>query len=296
MVSYNRILLDNAYEAWYQAIKYARKIKAGLVSLQYRKAFISNLHNAIELFLKQIMIDQNDHRVTSVKFDKLDALGEPLKGYYNNNNLNQFFAIIPVDQRKKFFSIEFKDLIALHKTILNGFLSSGQSYTTELNLLKKYRNDETHFFISSQDFLNEQDYVLLHNFMIDFNNVLVYYDLVPLLNKPFIDDNGLSFVDIKLNSDFSYKNVLLNSNGIKIISETINGELIENNSCSLYLLADFFKYVDKDNKLNFEDAYGYIQSMFDYNILDFEPYIVEAEYPYEGYSPQCRGYYVVINL
>ncbi len=64
----NQILLDNAVDSWIQAIKNVDEIKNGLVTLKYKKAFISNLHNAVELFLKQIMLNQNDYSV--VRIDK----------------------------------------------------------------------------------------------------------------------------------------------------------------------------------------------------------------------------------
>ncbi len=56
-----QILLNNAYESWIQAIKNARNIKNGLVTLQYKKLFIATLHNAVELFLKQIMLNNTDY-------------------------------------------------------------------------------------------------------------------------------------------------------------------------------------------------------------------------------------------
>lgn len=62
-----KILLKNAYESWIQAIKYARSIKSGLVTLQYKKLFVSTLHNAVELFLKQIMLDSLDYRIAKIK-------------------------------------------------------------------------------------------------------------------------------------------------------------------------------------------------------------------------------------
>ena len=61
-----QILLDNAYEAWKNAILYHDKIKKGYSTLEYQKGFVSSLHNAVELFLKQIMLNNNDHDVDSV--------------------------------------------------------------------------------------------------------------------------------------------------------------------------------------------------------------------------------------
>lgn len=58
-----KILLENACVAWRQAVEYRDYIKDGLSNLYYKKQFIGSLQNAIELFLKQIMIDNNDKKV-----------------------------------------------------------------------------------------------------------------------------------------------------------------------------------------------------------------------------------------
>lgn len=47
------ILRDNALEAWAMAIKYCEAILEGKATLEYRKHFVSSLHNAVELFIKQ---------------------------------------------------------------------------------------------------------------------------------------------------------------------------------------------------------------------------------------------------
>lgn len=46
------ILQDNALESWAMAIKYSNFILDGKATLQYRKQFVSSLHNAVELFIK----------------------------------------------------------------------------------------------------------------------------------------------------------------------------------------------------------------------------------------------------
>ena len=87
----NQILLKNAYASWVQAIKNARNIKNGFVTLQYKKTFIATLHNAVELFLKQLMLNQKDYRIAKVRAEKLDSNGEPLKSYYQSLDLNEYF-------------------------------------------------------------------------------------------------------------------------------------------------------------------------------------------------------------
>ena len=62
-----KILLDNALEAWAMAIRYSELIMAGKVTLANRKSFVSYLHNSIELFAKQHMLDVNDYRVAKAQ-------------------------------------------------------------------------------------------------------------------------------------------------------------------------------------------------------------------------------------
>lgn len=50
------ILQDNALESWAMAIKYSNFILDGKATLQYRKQFVSSLHNAVNLQAKEIWI------------------------------------------------------------------------------------------------------------------------------------------------------------------------------------------------------------------------------------------------
>ena len=75
-----QILLDNFIEAWINAIKYHDKIMKGYITLGIQKQFVSSLHNAVELCLKQKMLDKNDTFVAEIKIkDKEDA---ELSKYY----------------------------------------------------------------------------------------------------------------------------------------------------------------------------------------------------------------------
>ena len=45
----NQILQNNALEAWAMSIRYCDYILEGKATLEYRKHFVSALHNAVEL-------------------------------------------------------------------------------------------------------------------------------------------------------------------------------------------------------------------------------------------------------
>ena len=51
-----QILRDNALEAWAMAIKHCNAIMDGKITLGYRKQFVTSLHNAVELLIKQHML------------------------------------------------------------------------------------------------------------------------------------------------------------------------------------------------------------------------------------------------
>ena len=67
-----RIIIDNAYIAWSTILRYRNILLDGRDTIQNKKNYISSFHNAVELFSKQVMIDNNDYRVLNIK--KIDAL------------------------------------------------------------------------------------------------------------------------------------------------------------------------------------------------------------------------------
>ena len=114
-----QILLENAYEAWKNAISYHDKIQNGYSSLEYQKGFVSSLHNAVELFLKQIMLNNNDYTVARVGNVKSLNDAKLQLDYYNANDLNLYFSTLPSLELDKFYSIEFSHLIDKAKKLLD---------------------------------------------------------------------------------------------------------------------------------------------------------------------------------
>lgn len=62
----NQILQNNAIEAWAMAIRHCDYILEGKATLEYRKHFVSVFHNSVELFIKQLMLNNTDYRVTQL--------------------------------------------------------------------------------------------------------------------------------------------------------------------------------------------------------------------------------------
>lgn len=230
------ILMDNALEAWAAAIRYCNDIKDGKATLQYQKNFVSSLHNAVELIMKQMLLNNNDHSVAEVRKPKSEAEAKLLLDYFKASDLNRFFESLSDDELLKFYTIPFNELISSHKKIFGDSLKSGETLKTELELLQRLRNDETHFMIRQDSFLSEGDFRTLHNFMVRFYKIIKKWnpvnedDLEPSIfiwwywYSPDKGDSMYEF-ECELLQDFSYESAVRNSKLAKDIAEILKDNL-----------------------------------------------------------------------
>ena len=112
------ILMDNAFEAWAVAIRYCNDIKDGKATLQYQKNFVSSLHNAVELIMKQMLLNNNDHKVAEIRKPTNEFDAKLLLDYFQATDLNCFFDSLSDDELSKFHTIQFGELISQHKKYL----------------------------------------------------------------------------------------------------------------------------------------------------------------------------------
>ena len=91
------VLMENAFEAWAAAIRFCDDIKDGKATLQYQKDFVLSLHNAVELIMKQMLLNNNDHRVAEVRKAKNEADAKLLFDYFKATDLNSFFDTLSKD-------------------------------------------------------------------------------------------------------------------------------------------------------------------------------------------------------
>ena len=240
------VLMENAFEAWAAAIRFCDDIKDGKATLQYQKNFVSSLHNAVELIMKQMLLNDNDHRVAEIRKVKNEADAKLLLDYFKATDLNSFFDTLSNENLSKFNKIQFNELISLHKKLFGRSLVQGESLKTELELLQKLRNNETHFLIRQGSFLSEEDFCVLHNFMIRFYKIMETwcsidkddYELyiLPYWGDPIGADSIYGFNREPLQS-FSYETAVKNS---KKIAELLNSDY-------LYGAPDFSPYtITKD--------------------------------------------------
>ena len=278
------ILRENAFESWSMAIEYCDEILRGKATFKYKKNFISSLHNAVELFVKQRMLDKNDPRI--VKKNDLKKINSELeKEYVNSNNLNEFFLNLSSDDRKQVYSISYSNLINCSDELFEEYYEkSGDRKTKEtvndsMRLLKDLRNAETHFYIDKDDFLTEKEFEQLHNFMIVFYEVLQYYKMFPFIGKPFRQYSKLSFRHNKL-ENFSYENAVKQSKFVNELKENIEGKIFQCSSDSSYEISQdiTFRLNDKYDDSNFESLWTYVEMMLTYDLLKWEEEFEENEF------------------
>jgi hypothetical protein len=226
------ILMDNAFESWAAAIRYCNDIKDGKATLQYQKNFVSSLHNAVELIMKQMLLNNNDHSIAEIRKPKTEADAKLLLDYFKATDLNRFFNSLSDDELSKFHTIQFNELISSHKKIFGSSLTPQETLKTELELLQQLRNNETHFMIRQGSFLSEDDFRTLHNFMVRFYKIMKKWNpadesdlessifLYLYWYSPDKDDSIYEF-ECDLLQDFSYESAVRNSKLAKDIAETL---------------------------------------------------------------------------
>lgn len=283
------LLRDNALEAWSMAVKYCYDILDGKATLSYRKNFVSSLHNAVELFIKQRMLDVNDYRVVEIK-NGVMADGQPAKDYFNASNLNDYFLGLNQEQMKPFFSVEFNKLSTYSKELFAEYYNQTGNKVIACDAMKKLtilRNNETHFYIDKNMFLSEEDFCELHNFMIIFYEILHKYSLLPFWGEPGRSEySKLSFQKEKL-EHFTYKKAVKNSIFAKKLKENVDNHIFPVSGDSSYEIAESIAFVldDKYDAKKFGDLWTYIEMMLEYNLLAYE--VVEEEYEYEEGNVYC---------
>lgn len=280
MARQEKILLDNALVSWASAIRYCDQILAGKITLEVRKNFISALHNAIELFFKQIMLDNCDYRVAEPR--KIEADGEPAKSFYAATDLNSYFENLDSDTRNKFASIEFSSFIDMHRRLLVNYLQQGVSFTEELKLVNRLRNNETHFYIERDEYLTESEFCKLYNFMVNFYDVLIEYNLLPFWGEAGDEHKKLCFDRTTLTA-FTYKDAVKKSPMVKAIAEAANGMTFLD--CAPFTRFEMASAIASEMQdltgTEFDDLWAYVEVLEQYGMIE----LVQLE-GYESENPE----------
>ena len=289
MARQKKILLDNALVSWANAIRYCDQIIAGKITLEVRKNFISALHNAVELFFKQIMLDNCDYRVAEPR--KIDADGEPAKTFYAAKDLNAYFENLDSAVRKKYVSIEFNYFYDMHKELLKSFLQPGASFKDELRLINELRNNETHFYIGRDEYLTETEFLQIYNFMTVFYQALHEYNLLPFWGEADDEHRKLSFERDPLKV-FSYRNAVRTSKMAKAIQDAADGMVFTDYApFTVYEMASAIASMMKNYTADqFDELWAYVEILDQLGMIelvqigDIETDNPEYEHEY-GASP-----------
>ena len=286
------LLLENAKVAWRATIKSFEALIDGRDTIQNKKYFVSNFHNAIELFTKQLMVNQNDYRVLEIK--NKDKEARLAKRYYSSNVRDFIDSLSPkemLDLRTCDFSqIRIKDYY--EKTKPENFDPDGA-----IKKLTRFRNEESHFIFTT-DFLNDKDFVILGKFLFKYYSAICNEDLLPTLSwgrrgNAFLNENSglmLRGIDYKtLNQSFTYKKQLQESKFTKLFLLKVDGRQLRwsDDRVGLYETAEaiFFNCQDVSALYSFEDIWDYLVSYEKYNLIDIEFC--------EGEGTQEDGYVIV---
>ena len=243
---------------------------------------MSSLHNAVELFLKQYMLDINDHRVC--KIPKKNDPGGVLKTQYENaNDITQFFINLSVENAAKIHSVEYRQLSKYSRvfftTYYNKHNGSQDIVDKALELLGKLRNDEMHFYVNKWRFLTDTEFEQLYNFMIVFYKILQEYNLLPYWGKPFEEYTKLGFERVELHC-FSYRKAVETSETIKKLRETFKSQSpMPHVEESAFEITDaIVSFIDEKWKEKFDELWVYIEMALHFDILKIREEYDDPEY------------------
>ena len=287
-----RILLDNAYEAWSSAIRYHDAIEQGIATLFYQKSFITSLHNAVEIFFKQILLDESNRDVAwvgNVKSQKNVVLN---LNYNGATDLNRFFGGLTPEELNEFKTITFSKLIDLFGEVV---LKNGNKVLIrpELKLLQKLRNNETHFMISQSNFLTESAFKELHNFMIQFYVIMKDRNLLPFWGDAWGEDKKLVFERTPI-SFFSYIDSLKKSSLAQSVVNHLNGTYDYGSpSCTSYDIATELCRRDEQMEPRFNDVWAIINVLQGNDLIHYEEFVEELPDEFELCNQHPNVYYLM---
>lgn len=281
------------------AVDYCHRIKEGIATLHYQKVFVSSLHNAIELFLKQRMLDENNHKVANLYAvnDEKDALLQ--LDYFKSENLNEFFVNLSNSDRNKFRSVEFKNLKDISTKLIKDTLTNlnKDSIKDELELLQTLRNNETHFYITESNYLNDEKFVKLHNLMVIVYQAMKDYGFLPFIGEAWAEYKKYDFSEQMIET-YSLREALKNSRVVKSIVNVLDDQPLKYYGDEAYDITElYFEIKDERNILDtdytFGDVFAVITLLKKYRCVCFEKEQTQDEDWVEGQYVSPIGEYVI---
>jgi hypothetical protein len=264
-----RILIDNAYIAWSTMLRYRNILLDGRDTIQNKKNYISYFHNAVELFSKQAMIDNNDYRVLNIKNDEKD--GRFARRFFQATDLNQFFNSLNKKELMKIHTCDYSKL-NLNQIFTKSSIDDNNKINNAKDELGKLRNNETHFAIA-EDFLSDNDFIELDEFMRKLYKLLQNQDLLPRHwgRKSHLNCEGNRLIpDNKdIGSDFTFRNALIKSKFTEYFKKEIacDSYIFWGSESSFEIANSIFESEAFSKKVTFEELLDYISAYRNHNLI-----------------------------
>lgn len=294
-----KILQNHFTVSWQIAVHNCKLILDGLIDSTQQKLFVSSFQNAIELGCKQIMIDECDYRIIDFGPKKCDI--SLAKQFLVSTDLNSFFGGLASASLSKLFSIEFNEIIDIFSEKIK--LEKGINIKDQLNILKKLRNDETHFYIDLYDYLTFGSFKKLCELLDFFFDYFVEKNVLDRkwFGKSSDDsDDQLIYFNLSDYSLHSYRDLVKQSKTNLLIlksfplfdkNDTLNGEVLEfKNAEDIYSVAySIFNSEWKDDRKDYYvDFYEFYRR---FQILEEEKLIhIEQNYACGFYGEDEYGH------
>jgi hypothetical protein len=286
-----KVLAANAREAWLTAVSYCEKILNGYVTLQTKKLFVESLHNAAELILKQIMIDQNNHDVVAFRANSINTVTiDKIKEFLDADNLNSYLSSITYSITAFGKSIDFTKIIDFVKPsklfkapIIFDDISNWSKWIADLKkslgALNVLRNDATHFSIDASDFLTTPEFYLMIKMLKQFYIIISSKEYDPIeIAEATGDEYWVVEIPAYLpsvieSSDESkdFGTFICDNQLNKSIAKVLQGEFYEWQANNYYAIKDFtdndFPDFETDTGIPSAEIVGRIQMMISNGIL-----------------------------
>lgn len=216
-----RYLSRHIEHAWIDMMSNHNLILGGVTDLIARKEFVSSLQNVIELIFKQYLIDRNDHSILTWTSDatkkktlwqrfigkEIDTRSDEQIAFELETDLNSYFTSVPSRGNNK--TIGFEKLI---KKICKIIRERNPDFVkTNLKLLQKLRNNETHFYIDDT-YLSFDEFKSLRDLIKDVYEYLESDMFLGFFGNPFKKNrNYLKYFDYNILTVNSYSDLVINS-------------------------------------------------------------------------------------
>ena len=251
-------------------LRYRNILLDGRDTIQNKKNYISSFHNAVELFSKQAMIDNNDYRILNIKNDEKD--GKFARRFFQATDLNQFFNSLDKNELMKIHTCDYSKL-----NLNQIFTKSSKDEKNKINKAKEklgnLRNNETHFAMD-EDFLSDQDFIELDEFMRRLYKLLQNQDLLPKhfgRRKSQLNCEGNRLIpDNKVvSSDFTFRNALINSKFTEYFKNNINCglQILYGRESSFEIANSIFESEAFSKKVTFEELLDYFSAYRNHNLI-----------------------------